>query len=77
MNRLPLPGPTPYPEVLMNDSHGGHLTHGHGAHGPIVHAPAADAPGLYQQAFLAAQPVPGGRVVAGWLKDPETSSSVR
>jgi FtsP/CotA-like multicopper oxidase with cupredoxin domain len=37
--------------------------HGHHAHEPMTHAPAADAAVLYEQAFLAAQPVPGGKVV--------------
>lgn len=42
--------------------HHGHHAHGHGGH-HSMHEPSADAAMLYEQALLAAQPVPGGRVV--------------
>jgi FtsP/CotA-like multicopper oxidase with cupredoxin domain len=56
----------------MSNAHHGHHVHGHGAHEPMAHTPAADAARLYEQAFLAAQPVPGGRVVRVDLEARET-----
>jgi FtsP/CotA-like multicopper oxidase with cupredoxin domain len=42
----------------------GHASHGHGAHGDVTHEPAADALAAYSHARAAAQPAPGGKVVA-------------
>ena len=41
-----------------------HGSHGHGGHGGVVHTPAADALAAYRQAYDAAKPGPGGKVVA-------------
>jgi FtsP/CotA-like multicopper oxidase with cupredoxin domain len=54
----------------MSNTHHEHHAHGHDAHEPSVHAPAAAL--LYEQAFLAAQPVTGGRVVRVELEARET-----
>ena len=52
-------------------SHHGHSSH-HGAHGEMVHEPTPDAQAAYEQAYLAAQPAPGGRRVVVDLEARET-----
>mgnify|MGYP000595489742 CR=1 FL=1 len=52
---------------MTGHSHHHGIEHVHGpshGHGHSMHAPAADAPAMYDAAYAAAQPAPGGRVVA-------------
>lgn len=48
---------------MQHESHHDHGAHDHGGHGGVVHAPAADALAAYREAYDAAQPIPGGKVV--------------
>jgi len=57
-----------------HDAHGdgGHGEHGHGSGPVLVHEPRFDVEAAYRQAFEAAQPAPGGRVVRVELEARET-----
>jgi FtsP/CotA-like multicopper oxidase with cupredoxin domain len=45
-------------------AHPAHGGHSHGTHGETAHAPGADSTAAYTEAYLAARPASGGRVVA-------------